>query len=102
MGAPAVAAILRRREREVVDDFRAAGATSPANAQSYNAVGVGESIAVRRLRARAVLREGTPGTYYLDEQSWTALLGIRRRIAVTVLSVLAFVLLGVLLGTIKW
>jgi hypothetical protein len=102
MGAPAVAAILRRREREVVDDFRAAGATSPATAQSYQSIGLGESIAIRRLRNRAVIREAAPGAYYLDEQSWTALVGMRRRIAVVIASIGAFVLLGILLGIIRW
>jgi len=43
MGAAVVAAAMRRREQGVIDDFRAAGATSPERAQSYNALGVGES-----------------------------------------------------------
>ena len=35
MGAAAVAAVMRRREREVIDDFRAAGAVSRETTQSY-------------------------------------------------------------------
>ena len=54
MGAAAVAAVLRRREREVVDDFRAAGATSRETAQSYTAIGLGQSLGLKRLRDRAV------------------------------------------------
>ena len=46
MGAAAIAAIMRRREEEVVADFRAAGATSPQTAQSYASLGMGESFAV--------------------------------------------------------
>jgi hypothetical protein len=101
MGAPAIAAILRMREREVVDDFRAAGATSPATAQSYNAIGLGDSLAIKRLHNRAVIREGAPGTYYLDEEVWSAVQRTRRRVVTMMISVMALVLLGILLGIIK-
>lgn len=100
MGA-AVAAILIRREKEVVDDFRAAGATSRESAQSYTAVGLGESLGLRRLRERAVIREAAPGTYYLDEEVWTAVRRTRRRVATVFLLILALFLLGVVVGTIK-
>jgi len=100
MGA-AVAAILIRRETEVVDDFRAAGATSRETAQSYTAIGLGESLGLKRLRDRAVIREAAPGTYYLDEEVWTAVRRTRRRIATVFLLILALFLLGVVVGTIK-
>ena len=102
MGAPAVAAMLRRREREVVEDFRAAGATSPATAQSYTALGLGDSLAIKRLHNRAVIREAAPGMYYLDEEVWQAVRRTRARVATVVISMLALILLGVILGTIKW
>jgi hypothetical protein len=102
MGAPAIAAIMRRREQEVVDDFRAAGATSPATAQSYSSLGMGHSLAVKRLHNRAVIREASPGLYYLDEEVWAAVRRTRRRFATVFISILAIVLLGVLLGIIKW
>jgi hypothetical protein len=101
MGAPAIAAILRRREQEVVDDFRGAGATSPATAQSYNAIGLGDSLAIKRLRNRAVIREAAPGTYYLDEEVWAAVRRARQRLATVLISVMVLVLLGILLGIIK-
>ena len=101
MGAAAIVAVMRRREREVVDDFRAAGATSRETAQSYTAIGLGESLALRRLRERAVIREAAPGTYYLDEEVWTAVRRRRRRIATVLLVILALFLLGVLAGTSK-
>jgi hypothetical protein len=101
MGGAAVIAIMRRREREVVDDFRAAGATSPATAQSYTAVGIGESMALRRLHDRAVIREAAPGIYYLDEEVWTAVRRVRRRIAVVMLAIVVLLFIGVALGTIK-
>lgn len=101
MGAAAVAAILRKREQDVIDDFRAAGATSPDRAQSYTAIGLGDSLAIKRLRNRAVIRESAPGTFYLDEEVWTAVIRTRRRLVVTLLSVMALLALGVLLGIIK-
>ena len=100
MGA-AVAAVLIRREKEVVDDFRAAGATSRETAQSYTAIGLGQSLGLKRLRARAVIREAAPGTYYLDEEVWTAVRRTRRRVATVFLLILALILLGVMLGTFK-
>lgn len=100
MGA-AVAAVLIRREKEVVDDFRAAGATSRETAQSYTAIGLGQSLGLKRLRDRAVIREAAPGTYYLDEEVWTAVRRTRRRIATVLLLILALVLLGVVMGTFK-
>jgi hypothetical protein len=102
MGAAAVAAILRKREQEVIDDFRAAGATSPERAQSYQAIGLGDSLAIKRLHNRAVIREAAPGTYYLDEEVWAAVIRTRRRLVLTVLSLISLALLGVLLGIIKW
>jgi hypothetical protein len=101
MGAGAVAAMMARREREVVDDFRTAGATSPEAAQSYTATGFGGSQAIRRLRNQAVIREAAPGTYYLDEEVWTAVQRTRGRIAFIFILVLALALLGIVLGTFK-
>ncbi|MFL5636370.1 MAG: hypothetical protein ACJ79F_06645 [Gemmatimonadaceae bacterium] len=101
MGAPAIAAIMRRREREIVDDFRAAGATSTATAQSYTAIGLGESMALKRLRNRAVIREASPGKYYLDEEVWAAVRRLRQRMATVIVSLLVLVMIGVLLGIIK-
>jgi hypothetical protein len=101
MGGAAVIAIMRRREREVVDDFRAAGATSPGTAQSYTAVGIGESMALKRLHDRAVIREAAPGIYYLDEEVWTAVRRIRRRIAMVMLAIVILLFVGAALGMFK-
>jgi hypothetical protein len=101
MGAAAVAAALRRREQEVVDDFRAAGATSPATAQSYDAIGLGDSLAIKRLRNRAVIREAAPDRWYLDEEVWEAVRRTRRRLAMVLLSIVLFIFLGVILGVLK-
>jgi hypothetical protein len=101
MGAAAAVAIMRRREREVVEDFRAAGAISPATAQSYNAIGLGESMALRRLNDRAVIRESAPGLWYLDEEVWTAVRRTRRRVALAMLTIIVMLFAGVALGLIK-
>jgi hypothetical protein len=101
MGAAVIAAAMRRREQEVIDDFRAAGATAPDKAQSYTAMGLGESLALRRLRNRAVIREAAPGVYYLDEEVWSAVRRTRRRVASVVILILAIMLLGILAGTFK-
>jgi hypothetical protein len=101
MGAAAVAAIMRRREREVVDDFRAASALSPSTAQSYTAIGLGHSLALKRLHDRAVIREAAPGVYYLDEEVWAAVRRTRKRIATVLIAILLLLFLGSLLGTIK-
>jgi hypothetical protein len=102
MGAPAVVAILRLRERQVVEDFRAAGAISPSTAQSYSAIGLGETLALRRLHKSAVIREASPGLYYLDEEVWAAVGYNRRRRAAVIISVLALMFLGLGLRFLRW
>jgi hypothetical protein len=52
---------MRLREREVRDAFHAAGAVNPAAAMSLESIGIDETLAVRRLKKRAVIREAAPG-----------------------------------------
>jgi hypothetical protein len=98
MGAAAAVAVMRLKERQVVDDFRAAGALTPATAQSYAAMGFGETLAVKRLHRDAVVREASPGLYYLDEEVWIAVRRNRRRRAAILLSVVALIFLGFAVG----
>jgi len=102
MGAAVAAAAMRRREQEVIDDFRAAGATSPDRAQSYTAIGLGDTRALRRLRNRAVIREAAPGVYYLDEEVWAAVRRTRLRLLTVLIVILGILLLGISLGIVKW
>jgi|SRR5207248_7858443 len=102
MGAAVAAAVMRRREQEVIDDFRAAGATSPDRAQSYTAIGLGDTLALRRLRNRAVIREAAPGVYYLDEEVWAAVRRTRLRLLTVLIVMLGILLLGISLGIVKW
>ena len=101
MGAAVAAAAMRRREQEVIDDFRAAGATSPDRAQSYTAIGLGDTLALRRLRNRAVIREAAPGVYYLDEEVWAAVRRTRLRLLTVLIVMLGILLLGISLGIVK-
>lgn len=102
MGAAAAIAIMRMKERQVVDDFRAAGAVTPSTAQSYAALGFGEARAIKRLHDSAVIREASPGLYYLDEDVWIAVRRNRRRRGVIVASIFALIFLGLAVGFLKW
>ena len=100
MSAPAIAAVIRRKEREVVDDFRRTGATSPTTAKSLQDIGLSDSWPVRRLQRRAVIREPEPGIMYLDEEVWAAVRRTRRRALYVVVAVVALLAIGVALGVI--
>lgn len=98
MGA-AVAAVILMRERRVVEAFERVGATSPERAVSAHDVNVDEvGIGWRRLRERAIVREASPGRFYLDVEVWQANRRMRHRIvfvmAVILLAVLVFGVLG--------
>ena len=90
---------MRRKERDVRDAFHSAGAINPAAAMSLESVQIDESLAVRRLKRRAVIREAGPGLFYFDEDVWQALRSQRRRIALFLAGTLVLILLLVLYGT---
>jgi hypothetical protein len=90
MGASAAAVIIIRREKDIVAHFESAGATDAARAIPPVEGRLGKRLAWRRLLARRVIREATPGSYYLDEAAWVALSHMRRRVA-TVFMVLALI-----------
>ena len=73
MGATVAAAVIIRKERELVEHFAEAGAVSPASARSSSDLGVHERFAWIRLVDRGVIREAAPGRYYFDEPTWVAL-----------------------------
>jgi hypothetical protein len=102
MGAPVIAAVIRRREREVVDDFRRGEATSPTTARSLADLGLEDSWPVRRLQKRAVIREPEPGIMYLDEEVWAAVRRTRRRVALTFGAVLLLLIILIGLGFITF
>ena len=98
MGAPAIAAVIRRREREVVDDFRRGGATSPTTARSLSDLGLSDSWPVHRLQRRAVIREPEPGIMYLDEEVWAAVRRTRQRVVLTSGAILVLLAIGIAIG----
>jgi len=103
MAAPAVAAVIVRREKDLVAHFEHAGAVAATSARSPAELGVHEQLAWRRLLDRAVIRAAAPGTYYLDRPSWEALRRTRRRLALVLAVVgLLFALLPLLItGTFR-
>jgi len=85
MGASAAAAILIRREKDLVAHFRSHGAVDAAHAMTPVALGVDQRFAWLALHNRAIIRDGGPGTYYLDELSWEAARRRRKRVAALIL-----------------
>ena len=97
MGA-AVAAVIQRQEREIVDTFRGAGALSAERARDPHELGVSHHLAFDRLVRRAVLRDAGEGKFYLDELSWNALRSMRRRLMIGVLLVVIAVFVALFAG----
>ncbi|MDO8501930.1 MAG: hypothetical protein Q7S20_08795 [Gemmatimonadaceae bacterium] len=87
---------MRRKEREVRAEFYAAGATIAANAMSMADLRLDDSMALRRLRRRAVIREASPGLFYFDEDVWHALHAMRVRMALLLVGTI--VLFGLLIA----
>ena len=97
MGAVA-AAIIIRREKEIVDRFRSMGASSPETARSAAQLEADPGIAWRRLIDHAVVRSTPAGLYYLDEPSWRALQRLRHRLALVFGLIAIFIGIGAFLA----
>lgn len=83
----AAAAMIIRKQRETVEVFQGARATSPATARDPNDLGIDEGLVFRGLVDRAILRDAGNGRYYVDEPSWYAHNAMRRRRAFVVLAI---------------
>ncbi len=81
----AAAAIILRKERDIVQMYRGAGATDASRARDPEELGISYRMPFKLLVKHAVLREAGNGRYYLDEPSWEALRSMRHRIAFIVL-----------------
>ena len=101
MGAAAAVAVMRKKERDVRDAFRSAGAITPANAMSLESIGIDETMAVRRLKKRAVIREAAPGLFYFDEDVWESVNAMRRRMALLMIAAVILIGIVVLYGSAK-
>lgn len=89
MGTAAIVAIIAKHEREIVDAFQRAGATSAERAVDPDTLGVDDAIAFDRLRRDAVLREAAGGAYFFDALTWQAVRSRRRRLVFVVVAMLA-------------
>ena len=91
MGA-AVAALLIK-ERHIVEAMERIGATSPARALTLDQLadlGVDDrDVAWHALKNRVIVREASPGRWYLDAEVWQANRSRRRRVLFLVLAVVA-------------
>lgn len=97
MGAT-VAAVIAARERAIVEAFRDAGATALVTALPLDQVGVDENIGFRRLRMHEVIREATPGRYYLDEDVWQAVRRTRKRLVAVLLAIVVILVIASVIG----
>lgn len=94
------AAVIARRERHIVEVFVRHHATTADTSRPLGALGVDESLPFHRLVRMAVIRPGRePGTYYVDEMSWTAERARRKRMMLVVLVIVVIGLIGSVLAT---
>ncbi len=98
MGGAVVAVIILRKQEDLVEHFRRARATSAATAKSLDELGVDDRAVWHSMVRRAVVREVSPGRFYLDEPSWQAMKGGRRVRVGLVLAALALLAAALLVG----
>ena len=67
---------------------------------SLETIGIEETMAVRRLKRRAVIREAAPGLFYFDEDVYLAVSNTRRRIALLLVGTLVLMILVLTWGTV--
>jgi hypothetical protein len=99
MTAPIIAAAIIRREKDIVEQFRAAGALSPDRTTTIHPAAPLGNVAWRRLVRHEVVRPGPGETFYLDEARWDRLRVLRRRLAMSVVVVALLVLFWVFTNT---
>ena len=99
MGAAVVVAAVVRQQREIVEVFQGARATSPETARDPIELGLDHDRIFRGLIDRAVIRDAGNGRYYVDEPSWRALGRTRRRGAfIAVALVIVILAVGILVS----
>jgi hypothetical protein len=89
----AILAAQAQAERRAFEAFRVAGATAPERAQTLQAMGITESMALRALTNRGIVSEAEPGHFWLDERKLAA----RSRAGKPALLAVIFVLLVIAL-----
>ena len=86
----AAVTIMLIKERQIVEAFMRAGATSASSAVHPGDIAVDlGGVGGRRLISRAIIREAGEGRYYLDLLGWEALRRHRRRVLFAILMLVA-------------
>lgn len=96
----AIVAILAAQaaaEKKALEAFRVAGATAPERARTLAALEIPESMALRALVNRGIVREAEPGLFWLDERRAAERSRARRPALLAVIVVLA---LAAILGAV--
>ncbi|HEX8358998.1 MAG TPA: hypothetical protein VF613_02695 [Longimicrobium sp.] len=65
----AILAAQAQAERRAFEAFRVAGATAPERARGLEALGITDSVGLRTLTKRGLVREAEPGLFWLDERA---------------------------------
>jgi hypothetical protein len=97
----AAVAVIVRKQREIVEVFEGARATSPELARYPDELGIDTSRIFDGLVRRAVLRPVGDGRYYVDEPSWMAMNNMRRQRAGMLLILLAAIVIGLMLAVVS-
>ncbi len=88
----AAVAVLLIKERHIVEAMQRIGVTSPARALSIEELadlGVDDhGVPWHALKSRVIVRQASPGKWYLDEEVWQARERRKHRIIFLVLAVL--------------
>lgn len=92
----AAVAIIVRKQRDIVEVFEGARATSPETARVPDELGVDQSVVFRGLIRRAVLRDAGDGRYYVDLPTWRAT--SNRRLRVALIAVALVLLAGIVVA----
>ena len=98
MGTTAIAVGITRAERRLIEHLRRAGATSPATACPLPELHGLEEGRLERFLTAGVIREPSPGAYYVDETLYATFRRDRRALVVGVFGVLLAVLLVLFLS----
>jgi hypothetical protein len=92
----AILAAQAQAERHAFEAFRTADATAPERAKTLGELALPESMALRALTNRGIVREAEPGLFWLDERK--AAERSRASKPVLIAAVVLLVLIGVALA----
>ena len=90
----AVAAMVAAKQRQIINAFRGARATSVTAGRTLADMQLEDGRFFRGMLDRGVIREASPGTYYLDEAAWAASIARRRTIALVVAGLVLIFAIG--------